>query len=261
MNALAGLGVATAIFSFVGFECATAFGEEARRPLVTIPRAVIGSVIIAGIFFIITLYAETLGMHGARTTLDKLTAPLWTLADIYHVGFFKIPIGIGAIFSSFGVALACVTSCARIMLAMTRKQLFPNPVGAIQPRFATPYVAVAISLSAMVVIALVMFAAGVTPINIFNYSGTFSAFGFILIYAMIAIAAPLYLRRIGDHRAIDYVIAGLALGCLFVPAISLFYPPPAPPTNAFAYIFVVYMLGGWLWFARVRQPAARMRTP
>ncbi len=32
-----GLGVVVAIFSGVGFECATAFGEEAKKPLVTIP--------------------------------------------------------------------------------------------------------------------------------------------------------------------------------------------------------------------------------
>ena len=260
-SALAGLGVATAIFSFVGFECATAFGEEARNPLVTIPRAVVGSVIIAGIFFIVTLYAETLGLRGSDTTLDKLSAPLWTLADLYHVGFFKIPIAIGAIFSSFGVALACVTSCARIILAMTRKELFPPVAASIQPRFATPYVAVAVSLGAMIVIGLGMFAARVTPINVFNYCGTLSAFGFILIYAMIAVAAPRFLRRIGDHRASDYIIAALALLFLFVPAIALFYPPPAPPTNAFAYIFVAYMVAGWVWFGLVRQPAARTRTP
>ncbi len=35
-----GLAIALAVFSFVGFESATAFGAEAKRPLVTIPRAV-----------------------------------------------------------------------------------------------------------------------------------------------------------------------------------------------------------------------------
>ena len=32
-----GLGVVVAIFSLVGFECATAFGDEAKNPLKTIP--------------------------------------------------------------------------------------------------------------------------------------------------------------------------------------------------------------------------------
>jgi amino acid transporter len=241
-----GLGIATAIFSFVGFESATAFGEEARKPLVTIPRAVVGSVIIAGVFFVVALYAETLGLRGSGTTLDKLSAPLWTLADLYHVGFFKIPIAIGAIFSSFSVALACVTTCARIVLPMGRKGLFSAGVTAVQPRFATPYVAVAYSLGAMIVVALCMYGARVTPINIFNYCGTLSSFGFIVIYGMIAVAAPRYLRSIGDHRPLDYVIAAGALIFLLVPAVTLFYPAPPPPTNTFAYIFVVYLLTGWM---------------
>lgn len=254
-----GLGIAAAIFSFVGFESATAFGEEARNALVAIPRAVIGSVVIAGLFFVVALYAETLGLRGSGTTLDKLSAPLWTLADLYHVGYFKIPIAIGAIFSSFSVALACVTTCARIILPMGRKALLPEAVTAIQPRFATPFVGVAISLGAMVIIALLMLAARVTPINIFNYCGTLSAFGFIVIYALIAIAAPRYLRRIGDHRRLDYVVAALALIFLLVPAVTLFYPAPPPPISVFPYLFLAYIIAGWVIFAR--QPAARTRIP
>ena len=248
-----GLGIAFAIFSFVGFESATAFGEEAKKPLVTIPRAVLGSVVLASIFFILCIYAEIVGLRHAKTPLDQLSAPLWTLADLYGAGYFKIPIGIGAIFSSFSVALACVTTGARIILPMARKGLFPEGVTRIQPRFATPYAAVAVMLGAMLVVALAMYAGRVTPIDVFNYCGTLSSFGFIVIYAFIAIAAPRFLRRIGDHRFVDYVVAALALICLFVPAVTLFVPAPPPPTNAFAYIFVAYMLGGWLYF-RKRQP-------
>ena len=38
-----GLGVVLALFSFVGFESATALGDEAINPLLTIPRAVVRS--------------------------------------------------------------------------------------------------------------------------------------------------------------------------------------------------------------------------
>lgn len=251
-----GLGIAFAIFSFVGFESATAFGEEAKRPLVTIPRAVLGSVVLASLFFIICIYAEIAGLRHSKTPLDQLSAPLWTLADLYGAGYFKIPIGIGAIFSSFSVALACVTTGARIILPMARKGLFPPAAGKIQSRFATPYVAVTVVVAAMLFTALAMYFAGVTPINIFNYCGTLSSFGFIVIYALIAIAAPRFLRRIGDHKTADYVISALALICLLVPAVTLFVPAPPPPTNAFAYIFVLYMLGGWIYFTA----AARRRT-
>src|SRR5579862_4053382 len=51
-----GLGVVVAVFSLVGFECATAFGEEARNPLKTIPRAVIASLLVTGAFFVFVTY-------------------------------------------------------------------------------------------------------------------------------------------------------------------------------------------------------------
>src|ERR1700693_3664326 len=45
------LGLVLALFSFVGFESATTLGAESRNPLKTIPRAVIQSAMIAGLFF------------------------------------------------------------------------------------------------------------------------------------------------------------------------------------------------------------------
>src|SRR5580698_5318652 len=47
------LGLVLALFSFVGFESATTLGSEAHNPLKTIPRAVILSAILAGLFFIV----------------------------------------------------------------------------------------------------------------------------------------------------------------------------------------------------------------
>jgi amino acid transporter len=66
------LGAVLAIFSLLGFESATSLGEEAKDPLRTIPRAVMASVVIAGLFFVIAMYAEVLGLRGAATPLDKL---------------------------------------------------------------------------------------------------------------------------------------------------------------------------------------------
>ena len=84
-----GLGIATAIFSFVGFESATAFGDEARNPLKTIPRAVVWSVIIAAAFFILAIYAEILGLRGAKPPLDQSSAPLWALAELMNAPYLK----------------------------------------------------------------------------------------------------------------------------------------------------------------------------
>ncbi len=62
------LGLVLAIFSFVGFESATALGHEAKEPLRTIPRAVLQCALGAGAFFILAAYAEVLGFRNARAS-------------------------------------------------------------------------------------------------------------------------------------------------------------------------------------------------
>ena len=59
-----GLGVVVAVFSLVGFESSTAFGEEAKNGLKTIPRSIIWSLILTGAFFIFVSYTEVLGTRG-----------------------------------------------------------------------------------------------------------------------------------------------------------------------------------------------------
>ena len=253
-----GLGIATAIFSFVGFESATAFGDEARSPLKNIPRAVIWSVVIASAFFVLAMYAEILGLRGSKPPLDQLSNPLQTLADASGVPFLKIPITIGAIFSSFSVALACVNTAARVMLPMAASGLLPRGLGAINARFQTPQAALAAVVVLMLVIGMAMFARGVAPIDIFNYCGTLSSLSFIAIYLFIAFASPRYLKRVRDLRALDVVISAAACICLIGTAVTLFYPVPPPPTTYFPYIFLAYLAIGLLLYGFARR---RVRIP
>src|SRR6185312_15020628 len=59
------LAVVACIFSMVGFESATALGAEARNPLRTIPRAVIWSLILTGLFFVLMGYVEVFGTRAS----------------------------------------------------------------------------------------------------------------------------------------------------------------------------------------------------
>lgn len=247
-----GFAIAFAIFSFVGFESATAFGAEAKRPLVTIPRAVIGSVIFAGAFFVIATYAEILGLGHAARPLDKEQFPLQTLVDAYGIGYLAVPITIGAIFSAFSVCLACITTAGRIGYAMSMANLLPAAFARIDPRHDTPNVAVTAVTATTLVVAIAALVLHVAPIDIFNDCGTLSSFGFILIYMLIAVAAFVYCRRLGALRAVDLTISALALLLLLLAAVTLFYPVPAPPQRWFGYGFVAFVAGGWLLF-RLRK--------
>ncbi len=247
-----GLALMTAVFSLVGFESATAFGAEAKRPLVAIPRAVIASVVFASAFFMIATYAEIVGLAHAPKPLDQQTFPLGTLVGLYNVGYLRVPIAIGALFSAFSVCLACITTAGRIAYAVAKTGLFPPALARIEPKHGTPHVAVTVVTVVVMIVAASSLAFGVLPIDVFNNCGTLSAFGFVVIYALISVAAFLYVKRIGALRWSDVAISALAVLLLAVPAVSLIYSTPAPPQRWFAYYFVAFLAVGWVWFSRAR---------
>ncbi len=61
-----GLGAVLAFLSFAGFEGAAALGEETSNPKREIPRAIRNAVLAAGIFYIVCMLAQTLGVRHRR---------------------------------------------------------------------------------------------------------------------------------------------------------------------------------------------------
>src|SRR4030088_1190299 len=104
------LAVVACIFSLGGVESATALSGEARNPLRNVPRAVIWSLILTGLFMLVMGYVEVFGTRHYGTSLASISAPLNVLAGLYHVSAFKIPISIGAMASFFSLTLSCFVS-------------------------------------------------------------------------------------------------------------------------------------------------------
>ena len=139
------LGAVVAIFSLVGFESATSLGEEARDPLRTIPNAVIASVLVSGAFFVLCAYAEVLGARPLATSLDKLGTPLDALADGARVPLLKVAIDVGALLSSFSIALAALNAGGRAIYTMSREGVFAATFARSHPTLRTPHVALALT--------------------------------------------------------------------------------------------------------------------
>lgn len=254
-----GLGVVVAIFSLVGFECATAFGEEAKNPLKTIPRAVVVSLLLTGAFFVFISYIEIMALRTSNPSLDKLTTPLSTLATMLHVDILQIPIDVGAMVSFFSLALSCMNAGARVVYQMGRQGFFHGATGRSHKSHETPHIAVTtIALIQFAIPTILTTAFGLGVSDAFYDAGTFGAFGFLGAYILVSVAAPAYLKKIGELRAIDTFWAVVALLCLIVPAVGSVYPVPASPVNAFPYIFVTYFVIGLVVFVARRKLA---KTP
>jgi amino acid transporter len=241
------------IFSLVGFESATTLGGEAKQPLKTIPRAVVWSLILTGAFMVFMSYVEVLATRHSATSLGSLTAPLNAIAAIYKVSFFKTPISLGAMVSFFSLSLSCLNAGARIIFPMSQHLVLPAPGGNVHPTHRTPHVAVTAFIVLMFSIAAIL-QIWSTPLATFNNAGTLAAFGFLTAYFLITIASPVYLKKQGELRSRDVVIAVVGFILLLVPLVGSFYPAPLWPVWTYPYIFLGYMvLGGALIFAQSRR--------
>jgi len=243
------------IFSLVGFESATTLGGEARNPTRNVPRAVIWSLLITGAFMVFMSYVEVFAtQHGP--SLGSLTAPLNSIAGAYHVPIFKGLVSLGAIVSFFSLSLSCLNAGARIIFPLGGHGFLSKRMHAVHPANKTPHMAIAAYGGVILTFTCVLYAVGTSPLTIFGDAGTLAAFGFLLAYFLIDVASPIYLRKLGELRRRNVVIAGCGFACLLVPTIGSFYPAPPWPINLFPYIFLLYMLlgGGWLFLLNRRQP-------
>ena len=238
-----GFGVVVAIFSLVGFEAATAFGDEAKSPLINIPKAVIWSLILTGLFFVFVAYMEVYGMRGSKATLDTLTAPLNTLAANYHVGWMAIPVSIGAVVSFFSLNLSCLNSAARVMFKMGAHSALHQSVSFTHEKNETPHVAIIVTTVVMCVVITGLMLWHNVDADVFGWVGTFGAFGFLGAYFLISIAAPMYLHKLGELKLLHIVQSVLAVALLIVPTIGCFYtnPPLTPPVKYFPYVYFAYI--------------------
>jgi amino acid transporter len=255
-------GMVLAIFSFVGFESATALGAEAREPRKRIPQAVLRSTLITGAFFVVMSFVMVSGFRGSATPLDKVPAALDAMAELAGSPVLGVLVSIGAVVSFFACALACVTAVSRILLAMARDGVFHASIGRAHQTNATPHIAATLSAAVLFVVPVAMSLDGIGMVDIYNLNGTIATYGFLVAYVFIAVGA---MRSAVHQRAsrVAVEIAG-AVGILFMglAVVGSVYPWPDPPAHTLPPIFAVYMAIGiaWMIYDRRRTRAAANRA-
>ena len=257
------MGLVLVMFSFSGFESATTLGDEAKNPLRTIPRALMGSTILAGVFFIATTYIEVLGFSGTGISIAKTEAPLTFLSQQLGLGWFGELVAFGALLSFFSCVLGCINPAARVFFTMARHGLFNSKLGAAHSTNKTPYVAIKMCSLMIFAIPAVMSLFHIKLFDSMGYLGAISSFGFLTVYMLISLAAPLYLYRIRKLRTQDVVFAVLGVGFMIIPVLgsvgipgSTLFPVPDAPYNTLPYLFLLYLIVtcGWFFWQRRRSP-------
>lgn len=182
------LGMVLALFSFVGFESATALGEEARNPLKTIPRAVLQSAIGLGFLFVVCAYTEVLGFRGLSENLGQSPAPFHTLAHQVGVSALGIAVDVGAMMSMFACVLACTTAGARVLLTMSHHGLTHAHLTRTHHRNETPHIAVLVTGIVTFVLTVALALRGISGADIYGWMGSLATYGFLTAYALVCLS-------------------------------------------------------------------------
>ena len=256
-------GLVLVMFGFSGFESATSLGDEAKNPLRTIPRSVMGSAVLAGLFFLCTTYIEVLGFRDAGVSITKTEEPLAFLSQQIGMGFLGDLIAFGALFSFFACVLGCINPAARIFFMMARHGLFHSRLGAAHSSNRTPHVAVTMCSFLTFLVPAVMALFHIKLFESMGYLGAICSYGFLTVYILISIAAPVYLHKMRKLRLHHVVFSLLAVAFMMIPVLgsvgipgSTMFPVPEPPYNVFPHLFLLYLLltCGWFFLQRLRSP-------
>ena len=243
------LGLVLAIFSFVGFESATTLGAEAREPLKTIPRAVMQTALLGGVFFTVCAYTEVVGVRMGGQQLANTDAPFHVLARVIGMPVLGPLIDIGALISLFSGVLACVTAAARVLLLMSHNGLTHSSLRATHAQNETPSGAtIATGLAAFLPVAILA-ARGASGFDVYGWMGSLATYGFIVAYGLVCFALPGYLR---DHHGVVNAATRTIpwIGCIAM-ALALvanLYPVPEGPYGKLPYIYLAYMAIVLAWF-------------
>ncbi|MGO3152738.1 MAG: APC family permease [Galactobacter sp.] len=152
-------GASILALSFLGFDAVFTLAEEAKEPTKSVPRAILLTVIIGGLMFLVVAWVGYMAFpdFGAFKSLD--TAPLELMGHLGGAGlkaFFLAAYMIGCLAS----ALSAQTSTSRVLFSMGRDRLLPSGFfGKLNARFRTP-------VNAILVIAVVSLLAIWLDINV-----------------------------------------------------------------------------------------------
>jgi len=128
---------AVIFFAYIGFDAVSTGSEEARNPGKDLPFAVIGSLLICTLFYILTAVGA-LGIATPAQIKDS-DAPLATALDEgAGLPWAAWILALGALIAITSVVLVIFYGQTRIFFAMARDGLLPERMAQVHPRFGTP---------------------------------------------------------------------------------------------------------------------------
>jgi amino acid transporter len=130
------------IFAFNGFQSIVNFAGEAKNPHRTIPIALISSILICLLIYLIL----QIGFIGALSPHDlvngwhgiNFSSPFVQLALSFNLNIIAMLLYVDAVVSPSGTGIAYMGSTSRMLFGMQRSGYMPKSMGNLHPRYLIP---------------------------------------------------------------------------------------------------------------------------
>ncbi|HEX7737798.1 MAG TPA: APC family permease [Ktedonobacteraceae bacterium] len=237
------VGMLFVFTAFAGFESSAPLAEESHNPRRTVPRAVLLSTIIIGLFYILCSYAGVAGWNISKLSGYLGDSDPWvTLAKRVWGGASLIVI-LTILNSALANSNAGINAITRTLYAMGRTRTLPGFLTHLN-RFKVPDVALFLALLVAVVMALVPgLLYGPFPGG-FSFLGAILTFPILIVYIATSVSVTVfYLREHRDefnvflHIIIPLIPALILIGVIYEQVIA------APSNLAVSIVIGWFVLG------------------
>jgi amino acid transporter len=195
---LSAISTGGVIFSYQGFEQAIQFGGESRNPKRAIPAAVLGSMLIGAVIYVLLQVAFIGALnprsadHGwAHLSFANQFGPFAAIASTLGLSWLAYVLYVDAFISPAGTGLIYTGSSARIAYAMGRNGYVPNAFSRLSPR-GVPWISIAFSFAVGMIVFL--------PFPGWQKLVAFITSALVMIYAIQCLSLTAMRRQMPDRE-------------------------------------------------------------
>lgn len=179
-------GAAAIFFAYIGFDVVSTSAGEAINPKKDIPFAIIASLAICTVLYIMVSLVLTGMLNYKDITGDALKAPVAFAFDKVGQPWAVFIITTAATVGLVSVMLVMMLGQTRVFLGMAKDGLMPKFFSKIHPTFQTPW------QSTILVGLVVSLVASFTPIGVLS---DMTSFGTLFAFAMVCLAVLILRQR------------------------------------------------------------------
>jgi APA family basic amino acid/polyamine antiporter len=176
------------VYAYGGFEGALVVGGETKNPKRDTPIALLFALVAVAVLYTAVQFVTVAILPEAGAT----SSPLYEAARRFMGPAGALAIALAALVSAYGYLSANLLHAPRITYALAEQGDFPSFLGAVHPKYRTPYLSIL-----LYAVLVFIFAA----LGTFQWNAVLSAVSRLAVYGAMAIAVPvLRSKRPGEGQ-------------------------------------------------------------